>query len=107
MPFPSMSSSESRNAVHIVDMATHKIVRADLPGEAVGLAWEARPAYLRVLAVEASHDRVVLLELPVTPDGVVDEVCGKAAANLSQTEWDRYLKGIPFHRTCRSLPAPE
>jgi len=31
--------------------------------------------------------------------------CQLAARNLSQAEWDRYLPGQDYHRTCASLPS--
>jgi WD40 repeat protein len=38
------------------------------------------------------------------PEDLVAAACARAARNLGQAEWARYMPGLPYRRTCPELP---
>ena len=41
------------------------------------------------------------------PEGLIDEACIYLARNLTSREWQEYVGGEPYHKTCANLPGPE
>jgi len=54
--------------------------------------------------ITASADHAAHL-WSLKPDDMVDEACARLTRNLKQEEeWNQYLRGRPFRKTCPSLP---
>jgi hypothetical protein len=45
--------------------------------------------------------------LQISLDSLVPRACRLANRNLTRTEWQRYLGGLPYRPTCPNLPVPE
>jgi WD40 repeat protein len=53
-----------------------------------------------------SGDNTIRLWI-VSTEELVEIGCSQVRRNLSQVEWDRYLPGRAYHRTCGDLPSGE
>jgi WD40 repeat protein len=54
----------------------------------------------------ASNDKTAQVQLWRRED-LIAEACARLAYNLWQGEWEQYLPGEPYHKTCPNLPVPD
>jgi hypothetical protein len=43
----------------------------------------------------------------LSPASLLQRACRVANRNLTKVEWQQYLPGEPYHKTCPDLPMPE
>jgi WD40 repeat protein len=41
------------------------------------------------------------------PDDLIQQACSRLTRNLTRSEWEQYLPGEPYRKTCPDLPGPE
>ena len=98
-----LATASQDNTARVWDVIDGSEV-ARIPHEDVvnGVAFSPNGKYLAT----ASDDNTARVQRWQSED-LTDEACARVNRNLTREEWEQYLPGEPYPKTCPNLPEPE
>ncbi|MFL6201013.1 MAG: WD40 repeat domain-containing protein [Thermoanaerobaculia bacterium] len=98
---PTFLEEESAFTLHVFDLSTrNEIIRTTLNDLPRGLWFSPDEK-----AVEIAFGRrnLRLERFPLGAEELLRSACARVGRNLDETEWERYMSGMTFRRTCTAI----
>jgi len=98
-----LASSSRDKTARVWEIASgEEVARITHEADVNGVAFSPDGKYLAT----TSDDKTARVQL-WQPEGLIDEACLYLTRNLTKKEWQEYVGGEPYHKTCANLPGPE